>query len=358
MPVDRKYNDEMISIIRSSPIHAGKMRLYFDLSPDVFRMSELKYSEHIHLGFFLKNELKGFASLGYHDALIGGELQKVFTIYHFYLKQEARGSYMPLKAGKLFVEDASFKSNFGSYVTMKGNRQVEIFIGRQGSNWTPPSRIMDELVVKSILFSFPKRNNTAYTLRNAQPNDIPEIVRLLNGEHSQRDFGQVFSVESFQRSLTTRGLKMEDYYVASDRHGKIKGVCLAWDCSAFRRTVLLNYTGSFIPQIVAYKVLEKILPMAPFPAKGESFNELTITDYATEDRDVTIMHALLAEIYHRNLNRKYHVMNFGSCGSDPLLKAVKGFWHRDIVSNMVLISLHPEKQAFQPRLPYVDIALL
>ena len=98
--------------------------------------------------------------------------------------------------------------------------------------------------------------------------------------------------------------------------------------------------------------------MAPFPRVGECFNELTITDYAVFDRDVVIMNALLSEIYYRNLNRKYHFMNFASCKSDELLRASKGFWYKDIVSHIAFTSLDPERYPIQTRLPYVDIAFL
>ena len=209
LPIDESYNSEMISIIQSSPINAVGLSLCFDKSPDIFEISRLHYSDCKHIGYFLNNELKGFASLGYHDALINGKLEKVFTLYHFYLKPEARGRHLPEKAAKIFIDDASGKTDFGYCITMKGNRQVESYIGRQAYNWSPPSRIIDELVVKSILFSFPHKNKTSYSVRNANLNDIPEIVKLLNSEHGKRDFGQVFDEGSFQNSLLKRGLLIE-----------------------------------------------------------------------------------------------------------------------------------------------------
>jgi hypothetical protein len=358
LPIDESYNSEMISILQSSPINAGGLSLCFDKSPDIFEISRLHYSDCKHVGFFLNNKLKGFASLGYHDALLDGVKEKIFTLYHFYLKPEARGRHLPEKAAKIFIEDASLKADFGYAVTMKGNRQVESYIGRQGHSWSPPSRIIDELVVKSLLFSFPRKNKTSYSVRNANLDDIPEMVKLLNAENQKRDFGQVFEEFSFQNSLINRGLQIEQYYVALNNKGEIKGVCLAWDCSSFRRTIVHKYSSGFFPVLYAYKILEKFLPMAPFPGTGDCFHELTITDYAAANRDTEIMHALLAEIYHRNLNRKYHFMNFASCRSDHLLKSVKGFWHQEIVSNIVLISLHPDRRTLQPKLPYIDIAFL
>jgi len=296
--------------------------------------------------------------MGYSDVWLQGHEESVFNLFNFYLFPEIRGKRLPEKVMKEFFSDAKGKADYGLAIVMKGNRQAESFIGRQGYDWMPPSRIIDELVVKSILFSFPKKNNTKYRVRNANPEDIPEMVNLLDREHKQRDFGIIFQQDDFLKNLKERGLKIEDYYVALNKKGEMKGVCLAWDCTSFRRTSVVKYSSAFYPVLLSYKALLNIFPLAPFPRKGESFKELTLTDYAAENRDVTIMNALLCEIYHRHLNRKYHFMNFASCGSDNLLNAVKGFWCRNIISHIIFTSFDPVKFNMQMNLPYVDIAFL
>lgn len=357
-PIDESYNQQMLPILEASPIQAGGLKLYFDKSPDIFKISRLKYPTSQHLGFFQENKLMGFASIGYYDVLIGGEKEQVFTFYNFYIKPEARGKRLAERALKQFIGTTHGKANYGVIVTMKGNRHIESYIGRQVYDWLPKSRVIDELIVKSILFSIPKRNKTNYQVRNACIEDIPVIVRLLNNEHRNRDFGSIFREDDFQKSLVKRGLEIENYFVTLTTKGKIKGVCLAWDCSSFRQTRVIQFSRDFYPALYTYKTLEKFFPMAPFPKAGESFKELTITDYAVEDRDPVVMNALLSEIYHRNLNRKYHFMNFASCETDPLLNATKGFLHKNITSHIILTSLDVERFNIQTRLPYIDIAFL
>jgi len=358
LPIDESYNSQMIPILKASLIHGNGLSLYFDKSPDIFYIPRMKYSSSEHVGFFLDSELKGFASLGYFDAHVGGQSENIFTFYNFFLLPEARGNRLTELAMQEFFAGINGKANYGIAVTMKGNRPAESYIGQQAHSWMPPSRIMDDLVVKSILFSFPKNNKTNYSVRNAFLDDIPEIVKLLNTEHTQRDFGHTYNEVDFQLVMITRGLVIEDYYVAVDKRGEVKGVCLAWDCSSFRRTRVMHFSAGFYPLLLAYKSMENFFPMAPFPEKGESFRELTITDYAVSGRQEVIMHALLSEIYYRNLNRKYHFMNFASCSSDTLLKAAAGFWYRNIVSHIVFTSLDPNRYDLPTRLPYIDIAFL
>jgi GNAT superfamily N-acetyltransferase len=357
-PIDESHNPAMLAIQEAAPVKAGGLTVCFDKSPDMFFISRMKYTDSMHVGFFLNGELKGFASCGYSDVRLNRQTTTIFTLYNFYLLPEARGRRLPEKAVREFLSDARGKASCGMLVTMKGNRQAESFIGRRGYSWIPPSRIITDWEVKSILFSYPVRNNSKYMVRNAKTEDIPEIVHLLNTEHSHRDFGSVFREEDFIPSLDKRGLKIEDYYVAITTNGFVKGVCLAWDCTSFRRTKVMEFGRRFYPVLATYKMLEKIFRMAPFPRRGESFKELTITDYATTGRDTAIMHALLAEIYHRHLKKGYHFMNFASCSNDPFLGAARGFWHQNTVSSIVFTSADPNWFNIPVHLPYIDIAFL
>jgi len=359
LPIDESYNREILSIAAASPIQAGGMSLYFDKSPDFFRISRMKYRLNEHIGFFIDDTLKGFGSLGYYDALVKGKQESVFTFYHFCLLPEARGKHIPeLAVDRFFRLVRNNGAQFGIGITLKGNRPVESYFSRPLSEPVPPVRVVDELVVKTILFSKRRKNETAYRVRQAVMEDIPVIVRLLNEEHRQRDFGLIFNEDSFLPVLQDRQLQIGDYYVATDGRGAIKGVCLAWDCSSFRRTQVLQYSPRFYTTLLAYKALSGLLPMAPFPARGACFRELTITDYAVAERDPVIMHALLSEIYHRHHNRQYHFMNWASCGSDSLLQAASGFWYKQLSSHIIFTAMNPAQLNTEIRLPYIDIALI
>lgn len=348
----------MISIQEASPINAGGLQICFDKSPDIFKISKLKFSESEHLGFFSGKTLEGFASMGFYNALVKGLEQNVFTFCNFFLLPEARGHRLSELAMKEFFSRAEGKANYGIAVTMKGNRPVESYIGQTNYEWMPPSRVIDDLVVKSILFCFPCKNESEYTVRNAKPEDLHDIVLLLNREHKQRDFGLVYKEDEFETVMNMRGLKIEDYFVATNKKGEIKGVCLAWDCSSFRRTRILKYSPGFYPVLLAYKMMERFFNMAPLPENNGYFREITITDYAVENRNCVLMNALLSDIYCRFRNGKYHFMNFASCKSDPLLKAANNFWHRDIVSHIIFSSFDRKSFNNQVKLPYIDIAFL
>jgi hypothetical protein len=358
IPLDTTFNIEMLDILSASPIRAGGLKILFDKSPDLFAIARMKYTDSVHRGFVVDGKLKGFSSLGFFKALVEANVEEVFTFYHFYLLPEARGKKIPLLAMREFFELAKGKANYGLSITMKGNRSAESYIGSRPGEWMPPTKIIDDLVVKSIFMVFPHKNHSAFIVRRAQVEDIPDIVNLLKHEHMQRDFGLVIHEVGFINDLGKRGLSIGDYFVAVDRKGKIAGVCLAWDCSALRRTRLLGLTPVIYPLWLGLEALGRLMHMAPFPRKGGAFKELTITDYAVRDRNPAIMHALLSEVHYRHCNGTYHMMNWGSCASDPMLKAAKGMLHRNVSSHIIFTSLDPSRYNRSISLPYVDIAFL
>jgi hypothetical protein len=89
LPIDEKYNSEMLSILKASPINANGLSLYFDKSPDIFEIPRRKYTSGEHVGFFIDEKLKGFGSLGYYDALVKGKVFLHFIIFISYPKLAA-----------------------------------------------------------------------------------------------------------------------------------------------------------------------------------------------------------------------------------------------------------------------------
>jgi hypothetical protein len=357
--IDERYNSQMLAILHASPVKAGGLGICFDKEPDMFAQPAIKYFLAKHVGLFDGEILKGFGSVGYYDALIGGVKEPIFYYHNFYVLPEARGQNFVFRAGMHFLEDHHDKNVAGFSIAMKGNKPVESYFTHPVVDSMMTVKVLDSLEIKNIIFAFPKKNSTPFTVRQATIEDVPGIVFRLQAEYSQRLFGNVVTLDNFLLSLTKRKLQIENYFLAIASNGRIKGVCAAWDCSAFRQTRVVHYNKSFWPDLLGYKALSAVLPMAPFPKEGQCFRELTLLDSAVENRDPAIMHALLCGIYRFYQGQNFHYINWGSCGSDPLLKAVKGFWHRSTESSIVLIA-HPSKQLADTliRLPYVDIALL
>jgi hypothetical protein len=363
-PIDRKYNSEMLQILRSSPIVTNNLTVCFDRQPDIFRLAEIKYNPHFYYGLFRLDVLKGFGMLGYHEAMINSKSETLFHLKDFYVSSEGRGRGFGFRiSGKLFRETYD-NSSAGYAVLMSGNREPHRYIGHRNNAfpYMPYSRHINQLDARNIILALPVRVSKKYSIRHALESDIPSIVTLLNNEHKLRLFGNIYQETSFESYLSKcPGLKIEDYYLAFNRTGNLSGVCAAWDCTSFKQTRVIKYGRSFFPARLAYGTMRFLLGLPSLPEPGEPFKDFYITDYAVNGRDPAIMNALLRFVYNEYRNKGYQNMIWGSSVDDPLLKATKGLFFQSVISDIVLISTNSvriEPGAIRNYLPYIDLPCL
>jgi hypothetical protein len=363
-PVDRRYNNEMLEILHSSPISTENLRIYFDRQPDYFRLPEIKYHPHFYYGFFRLEQLKGFGMIGYHEGRINGLTETIFHLKDFYVTTDARGKGFGLNITERLFKDTYNHSSVGYAIVMAGNRDPLGYVGHRNPSfpYIPYSRIINKLDARNILLTWPIRISRDYLIRKAEIGDIPAIVNLLNKEHRDRLFGNLYDERTFLDYLNKcPGLSISDYYLAFDRKGNPCGVCAAWDCSSFKQTRVLHYGKRFLPARMAYKSLALLFHLPSLPKPGECFRDVILTDYAVKERNPGIMNALLRVIYNDFRKQRFHNMIWGSSADDPLLGACEGFFYQRVVSNIVLISTNPamvESGAVRNNLPYIDIPCL
>jgi hypothetical protein len=337
------------------------MTICFDRQPDIFALPGCKYDDFYYQGLFEGETLKGFGMIGYHKALMNGATSEVFCARDLYVLPEARGNKFLAKSTEIHFRDHQHRSPVGYGLIMKGNQASLKFVGKRPDNnhYSPFSRIINSLLVNTILLIPPVTAGRDYKIRRARQEDIPVIVKLLKSEHRDRLFGNVYSEETFPvRLLKNQGLSVSDYFLAFDRTGQCCGVCAAWDMSSMKQTRVLHYGMTFLPAQIAYRALSVLFKRPPLPGPGEHFREVTITDYAARDRDPGIMHALLRTVYKEFRQLGYHFLIWGSSADDPLLTAANGFMRQGVVNNIVLFSTTSElieEGALKNHLPYIDI---
>ena len=363
-PLDRRDNAAMLDILRQSPIESGGFSICFDRQPDIFAMSDLKYNPAAWTGFFERNEqaerdeLAGFGLVGYHTAYVNAAVTPVMHITDCYIRPQSRGRGHLKAALEYFFDSSADASPLGYAIVMKGNRAAEAQLGDRLAPSGLRSRIAGELVAKSILLAYPRRVSSRLAVRRARLDDIPSIVALLQAEHRGRLFGLVLDCDSFVAQLARRpGLSIDDYYVV-ERNGRIDGVCAAWDTAAFKQNRVVSY-GLLLNLVrLGSKLSGKLGGLPSLPAPGEVFRDVFLTDWATRDRSVEVMRALIEHLYREYRSRRYHTMIFGSCAQDPMLGAASGLPVSSLVSSIALLSLHKQWPDVDTTLPFIDLALL
>jgi hypothetical protein len=362
--LDKSYNDEMLGILKSAPITTDNIKMCFDRQPDIFRMAEIKYNPYSYLGFLHDDILEGFVMIGYHNGQVNGSSEPVFHFTDYYIKPEGRSKGFSYNISNYLFKETGNDARLGYGVIMEGNKEALGLLGRRHPKYpfVPWTRIINKLDVKTILLALPVKQDHNYTIRHACPDDIPSIISLLNGEYKNRLFGTIFSESTFEHVIADRpDFSIDNYYLALDGLKRIVGVCAAWDCSSFKQNRVISYGTTFLPARVGYWCLSKIFSLPPLPSEGQIFRDVTITDYAVRDRSPAVMEALLRAVYHDYRKLGYHTMIWGSSADDPILKAANVFFHQNIISNIVLLSLKPElieNNAVKNTIPFIDVACL
>ena len=362
--IDREYNPEILNILRSAPINTENLTISFDRQPDFFLLPQIKYHPSYYYGFFRLEELKGFFGIGYHNAMVNGSCETVFHLRDFYVSHDARGKGFAFKVAEKFYKEICNQPGIGYAIIMAGNKPSLHYIGYRNAAFPhiPYSQIINQLDVRNIILTWPVRNSRDYLVRKADLQDIPEIVALLNTEHKERLFGNLYDETTFQNYLSKRpGLTISNYYLAYDKKGNPCGVCSAWDCSAFKQTRVYRYGKQFAAAKALYKSLSLLFNMTPLPGPGECFKDFIISDYAVKNREPVIMNALLRYIYNDFRKRGFQIMIWGSSSDDALLKASDSFFYKSVISNIVLFSPNPAMLAsdsIRKNLPYIDLSCL
>jgi hypothetical protein len=362
LPVGEEYNQQMLDILLDSPMETDGLTLCFDRSPDIFSVPALFFREFKAFGFFLDDRLVGYAMICRKNVYVNGLPREIGYLANLYVRPEARKRGWLYKASESLFREALEEVGFGFALTVKGNRNTETMIGRRIMKfpWIPHSAITSDLEVKNILITFQKRVKHPYRIRRASEKDIPAIAALLDREYQTRLFGTICTEAELEKIITARpGFHVSDYYLA-ETDGRIVGVCSAWDISKLRKVRVMAYRGKYRWVRFLYGIVAPLFRFPPLPLPGEAFREITLNDYAVENRDPLILEALLIRIYRDYRKMGYNMLQIASYTGDPLLSATRRFYSQPVFSRIILGSGDPDlidKEGIDCSRPYIDIAL-
>lgn len=361
--LDRQHNAQMLEILRESPINSGGLSIVFDRQPDIFAPAELKYEPAVYAGLFEGDRLTGFGLLGLHPANVDGAVQTVMHLTDVYLRPEARRHGHLQRAVPFLFGPGGFGVELGYAIIMRGNKPAEAQVGGRflGVPMAPLSRFVGELEVRNILLTTRRREDSGVPVRPARPEDIEQLVALLQAEHRDRLFGLMVDRASFVANLTRRpAFGLENYWV-TEENGRITGMAAGWDTNSFKQNRVVRYTA----QMKAVRALTNLFaPLggwARLPAPGDILRDVFVTDWAVKDRSPRLLAALLDRLYAEYRSRGYNSLIIGSAAEDPALAATRAFSTVPVRSRIALLTTHPrrlEEGGLNTHLPFIDVALL
>jgi hypothetical protein len=360
--IDEKWNDQMLFLVKQSPIEANGLKLVLDRHPDIFFIPRLKSKRIECAGFFLKDQLCGFAFVLYKELYVYGAPQTVLYFGNLVVGPSARGKVILYRMSDFFLKGLDDENRLGYAVIMQGNFAASILVNRFHPRFPniPHFRVIGQWHVKNIFLPFYVRHKSRYLVRHAQPDDLDSIVKLLQFEYRFRLFGPVVDRSSLEHQLNELpDFGIENYHIA-ENEGEVIGVCCAWDMAPVKKNRVMGYSRPLKWMRCFVNSVAWIFQFPKLPAEGEPFQDVTIIDYAVKDRDTRILKALLLNIYNEYRKKKYHLMLFGHAAGDPISAATRPFVSQTIISDIHIFS--KEKQVvdefMNASFPWIDMTLL
>ena len=194
-------------------------------------------------------------------------------------------------------------------------------------------------------------------VRSARPEDLPRIVSFLNEHGRERQYFPVYSEEDF-RGSTTLGFRVEDF-VVFERDGELCGVVGLWDQSAYKQTVVRDYSRELRWTRPLYNVATLLTRRHPLPAPGEPLRSVYAAFVCVADDDRFAFRALLRCIHESAAKRGHAFLVAGLTMNNPLLADVRRYAHVPYHSTLHTVSwrggLHATPDG---RIPHVEVATL
>jgi hypothetical protein len=109
-----------------------------------------------------------------------------------------------------------------------------------------------------------------------------------------------------------------------------------------------------------YSMVAPLFGFPALPKPGDAFREITLNDFAVENRNPEILEALLTQIYIDCRKKGYNMIQIASFDGDPLLNATSKFFSQPVKSRIIIGSADPdlvEREQIDCSRPFIDIAL-
>ncbi|MDR8394400.1 hypothetical protein NC796_24845 [Aliifodinibius sp. S!AR15-10] len=350
----REWNERLLQLTQESPVEAGKFRIYFDRSPDIFAIPQLTSYKYRCLGLFKGDELLGYAFASYQKRYVNRRIADVIYLGNIHVFRKGLGRvFLRLLSDRLsgIIQKNREVKYIYAYILEQNIPAMKL----SGHGYFS-SRVVSQISMINILLLKAVRLSRTYTIRRAKLADVDSIVELLKEEHRSRFLAPGMSKEIFVQNLAERPqFGIENYYLAVSGDDVV-GVCSVWDMTALKKNRIQTYGPTMRLMRWVYNMVAPILGAASLPTAGEALKDITIAEFAVKDRDPEIMEALLRHVYNHYRKLGYHSIIFGSSSDDPLLKAAGAFLSREVRSNVILGTLQgfDSQEIISPALIYAD----
>ena len=347
-------------LFRTNPV-PGHVTVTYEREPDFFlgcgvtgHSYQVVVARHEPTG-----ELAGVVCRAKRRVWIGGQEEEVGYLSGVRVDERFRGRWL-VPRGLKFLGDLDAKDPVPVYLaTITGeNREARgLFVDKPRPGF-PRFEEVGRLHTAAIPVRVkPAIRDLPTGVRPAVPGDLPRIVSTLNEHGRRRQYSQVYSEEDFRGSATL-GFRVEDF-VVFEIDGRLSGVAGLWDQSAFKQTVVREYSRGLRWTRPLYDAAARLTRRHPLPAPGEPLRSAFAAFLCVSDDDRSVFRALFRRLHELAAKRGHAFLVVGLAVDHPLLAEVRRYAHVPYHSTLYTVSwrggLHATPDG---RVPHVEVATL
>jgi ribosomal protein S18 acetylase RimI-like enzyme len=177
----------------------------------------------------------------------------------------------------------------------------------------------------SVPLLWPRRRSRTLTVRPATSADIAAMLALWTKVAPGRDFSPVLDESRFTAWLAAApGLSIEDYLLAFDGDGRLRGFLGLWDQESFKQMRITAYSPRLRAFRLGFNALCRAVGGTRLPRAGAILRQRSVVHVCVPGTEPQTLRALLLEVAARLRGRGCSFFTVGLDRRDPLLAAFSG----------------------------------
>lgn len=351
---------EISAILEGSPF-AGRISLIYARRPDAY-VSFLKEGEETEVLIcrdHKEGKVVGFGAYTIRELYVNGQAQRVGYIFGL----RGNGSY--LKAYPLLHKAYEYlykrcrDRQIHFYITTILN---DNFYARQllekKRKFMPAYEFYDNYEVFALKTPLKQSPSADLVFKKAGPDDVSGLGAFLNEEGRKYQFFPVIKkVDLFKETFT--GLSLENFYLVTQRSGKILAVGAAWDQKRYKQYIVQGYSGLL-------KWIHRMISFCPFlkwpmlPPEGERLRFFTLSFWVVKDHDGRAFDCLLEGVSAAMSDYPFFLV--GLCAQHPLKERLWRRSHLTYKSRLYVVDWEKVSHPLGPLnthfIPYLECGTL
>jgi hypothetical protein len=192
---------------------------------------------------------------------------------------------------------------------------------------------------------------------SANASDIPAMNDFIREMAAYYQFLPTYDFRDLEaKHAYFKGISIEDFLIAVDDSGKIRGLVGLWNQKAFKQTRVVDYSRTIALFRPLYNFWSGLVGGFVLPAKGQTFDYLALHSPLTHPKDGDIFRQLLYRAWLSVRHQGKRAMTLTLSEADPRLAVLADFRSIPLKSCQYLIAF---KEQHLPvldaqRIPYFE----